>query len=275
MRREKDYVYNRIFVVGCPRSGTTLLQSLLSAHPRINSFPETHFFPKAYGNHPLKRIFTWPTLNVRGLLKQLVLDIGRPDLLPLVNIRLWEPAFQKPFLRLLDKVTLDLDKDMWVEKTPRNLHYLDEIMQRIPKAKFIHIVRPGEDVVASLFEVTRSYPQHWYGEWSIDKCIKRWNHDILITKKWVGHDRHLIVSYENLIDNPHAAMRRVWGFLNIDSIRNFQKPDASFKQIVRSEEKWKLKAAQPIKRQEKKFDKLFSAEEKKYIIDRLIQFDFA
>lgn len=34
-----------IFVVGVPRSGTTLLQSLLSAHSSTYSLPETHFFP--------------------------------------------------------------------------------------------------------------------------------------------------------------------------------------------------------------------------------------
>ncbi|HEY9694672.1 MAG TPA: sulfotransferase [Oculatellaceae cyanobacterium] len=34
----------RLFLVGCPRSGTTLLQSLLVAHPEILSFPESHFF---------------------------------------------------------------------------------------------------------------------------------------------------------------------------------------------------------------------------------------
>ena len=38
-------IKDRIFIVGCPRSGTTLLQSLLAAHPQIHSFPETHFFP--------------------------------------------------------------------------------------------------------------------------------------------------------------------------------------------------------------------------------------
>ena len=34
----------RIFLVGAPRSGTTILQSLLAAHPKITSFPETKFF---------------------------------------------------------------------------------------------------------------------------------------------------------------------------------------------------------------------------------------
>ena len=38
-----------IFVVGFQRSGTTLLQSLLGAHPRIAAPPEVHFFFRIYG----------------------------------------------------------------------------------------------------------------------------------------------------------------------------------------------------------------------------------
>jgi hypothetical protein len=34
----------RIFLVGAPRSGTTILQSLLAAHPEVISFPESKFF---------------------------------------------------------------------------------------------------------------------------------------------------------------------------------------------------------------------------------------
>ena len=37
-------ILSRIFLVGCPRSGTTLTQSLLAAHPMVASFPESHFF---------------------------------------------------------------------------------------------------------------------------------------------------------------------------------------------------------------------------------------
>lgn len=40
-------IEGRFFIVGFPRSGTTLLQSLLAAHPQIASFPESYFFPNA------------------------------------------------------------------------------------------------------------------------------------------------------------------------------------------------------------------------------------
>ena len=39
----------RVFIVGCPRSGTTLLQAMLASHETVYSFPETHFFKKYPG----------------------------------------------------------------------------------------------------------------------------------------------------------------------------------------------------------------------------------
>ena len=42
-----NYMVSRAFIVSCPRSGTTLLQSLLAAHSDIHSFPESNFFALA------------------------------------------------------------------------------------------------------------------------------------------------------------------------------------------------------------------------------------
>ncbi|MGL6135938.1 MAG: sulfotransferase, partial [Planktothrix sp.] len=46
----------RLFLVGCPRSGTTLLQSLLAAHSQIASFPESQFFRCLLENRPPWRV---------------------------------------------------------------------------------------------------------------------------------------------------------------------------------------------------------------------------
>src|SRR6516165_11765180 len=37
-----------VFIVGCPRSGTTLLQRLLDCHPQVAVTPETHWIPRWY-----------------------------------------------------------------------------------------------------------------------------------------------------------------------------------------------------------------------------------
>ena len=39
----------RVFIVGCPRSGTTLVQALLARYPGLHSFPETRFFEALLG----------------------------------------------------------------------------------------------------------------------------------------------------------------------------------------------------------------------------------
>src|SRR5438093_10451375 len=39
-----------LFVVGCPRSGTTLLQRMLDGHPQLAVANDTHFIPKAIGH---------------------------------------------------------------------------------------------------------------------------------------------------------------------------------------------------------------------------------
>lgn len=269
----KSLITQRIFLVGCPRSGTTLFQRILAGHSRINSFPETHFFPKAYGLHPLKRWLTWPALNVRGLLKNFVLDIGRPDLIETAKLSLWEKEFQKPYLQILDQVSLDNGKDLWLEKTPRNLHFIKKIILRVPKVRFIHIVRPGTDVVASLYQVTHQYPDYWHGGWSIDKCIQRWNNDIRISQEWVGNKMHLIIPYPWLIENHQKAAQKTCNFLKIayeESMLNH----TDLTQIIRNEEKWKFSVANPIKKPTRKFELVFSQDEQAYILSRLISVDF-
>ncbi len=41
-------IEGRIFVVGAPRSGTTLVQSLIASHSQVTSFTESHFFSRHF-----------------------------------------------------------------------------------------------------------------------------------------------------------------------------------------------------------------------------------
>jgi len=48
--------FTRIFLVGCPRSGTTLLQSMLARHDRVFTFPESHLFARSVPSGGLFRM---------------------------------------------------------------------------------------------------------------------------------------------------------------------------------------------------------------------------
>ena len=69
MRKSITQLPKRVFVVGCPRSGTTLLQSILLTNPSIISFPESHFLSICFGGAPIfKKSSIWlPPMRDPGL----------------------------------------------------------------------------------------------------------------------------------------------------------------------------------------------------------------
>ncbi len=139
----------RIFVVGCGRSGTTLLQSLLASHPEITSFPESHFFPQLRPGRRWARKLGLISPRAPARFDAFVAAVGWPrrvrPRLPLAR------GYARAFVRLLDAIALKDGKANWVEKTPHHLRYIDEIESYVPDAVFIHIIRSGADVVASYY----------------------------------------------------------------------------------------------------------------------------
>jgi len=276
-------IQQRVFIVGAPRSGTTLLQSFLASHPRIQSFPETHFFSAAFPRLCIKRMLTWSALNVRGVLKRFLHEINRPDLIEEYgHINLLEHNYANTLIRLLDHLTLEAGKDIWVEKTPRHIFFVEEISNRVPKAKFIHIIRHGADVVASLYEVTnrdffkwRKGKQHLFAKGlSIDKCIKRWNDAVQITAKWYRCSNHLLVKYEQLVKSPPEELDKICNFLEINYSPLMERGERSFDEIVTLEEKWKANNMKPVQEMDRKFFRIFSEEEQKYILGKLHKINF-
>jgi len=144
-------VRGRYFLVGCERSGTTLLQAILARHSRVFSFPESHFFCRAIPRRVLWRavgLARWR--RARFALRQLLNVLGRHDLeghVPRRSVLLVN--YVRAFCHILDRAALDRGKDMWVEKTPHHLYHVRAIQRLVPEARFIHILRDGRDVAAS------------------------------------------------------------------------------------------------------------------------------
>ena len=107
----------RVFVVGCPRSGTTLLQGILSAHPDVWSLPETHFFEMLEPGRRLPRAMGLASRRGWRAFCQTANDLGEPLPKPWQLNYWWRDSLAKRFVSLFDAKTLAAGKRLWVEKT--------------------------------------------------------------------------------------------------------------------------------------------------------------
>jgi hypothetical protein len=206
------------FIIGCPRSGTTLLQLLINSHPKIAIPPESHIFVR------FSKIFeNYGDLNNKANLKLFV-----QDLLKDYHIRDWDlgvsvddfcDQLKEKSLRNVIALLLELyaQKDLkirWGDKTPQHMLHVREIKKIFPEAKFIHLIRDGRDVAVSSSRI-------FVGPPSIYGIAHEWRKYIEIFdkfKKNLNHNEYLEVRYEDLVRNPEAELKKIFIFLQEEPI---------------------------------------------------------
>lgn len=289
-------VQARVFLVGCARSGTTLLQAMLATHSSISSFPETQYFARLLGQiherkygaessgiSSFKRILNRSRIGLgiafprgdraRSAVSNLLQNIEQPQLDSLypaypISIRAHAQGYQ----RVLDEITRQEESAIWVDKSPNHLYYLSEINRYIESPRFIHIVRSGLDVVASIYDAALKYPLGNDFKLDIDDCIQRWNSAVAVSQALQYDSGHLIIQYERLVDDPVVELKRVTDFLEID----YEESMASeYSEAVGSlsgkGEQWKTSVKDPIKSHRgHKFQSLFDEATQQYIRKNLV-----
>ena len=198
--------------MGCPRSGTTLLQTLLDAHPNIAIPPESHLFRRFAPLFP-----RYGDLQEESNRKLLV-----KDLLNDVRIREWHlelsveefcARLKNYSLREIVSVLFEAyaekeGKIHWGDKTPSNVLFLPQIKSLFPEAKVIHLVRDGRDVAESLSRAL-------FGTKSIDTIAYRWKESILAFRQFVarfGQEDSIEVKYEDLANDPQHEISKILDF---------------------------------------------------------------
>lgn len=203
------------FIVGAGRSGTTLLRLMLIAHSRIEIPPETWFISDLVQELPLHEVLTpeqtaraveiittnyrWPDMNMPAeAFAEAATALLQPRLVDIINI------VYRHHLALAGK-------SRFGDKTPRYIEIAPQLSRLYPGAKFIHLIRDGRDVAASMIEL------NWNDEGSrcYDKSF-RWSR-VLQHREALQRselDRNILdVKYEDLVREPEATMRRICAFL--------------------------------------------------------------
>ncbi|MFK8183915.1 MAG: sulfotransferase [Phormidesmis sp.] len=259
----------RLFLVGCARSGTTLLQSLLASHPEIASFPESEFFNHLFSHsEPKRKALGLLSRRAKPQLSKFLKEIGHKEQ-PLSPFLFFPHQLTTQFIKTLDHLASQENKHIWIEKTPTHLYHLDYISQHVPNAQFIHILREGKDAIASLYDVRQKYPKQWANEpASVELAVKRWIKDVSISLQYVDSSRHILVSYEALVENPQHTLSQLCEFIGIAFHENMLSSyTATAQQVSLAREPWKAGVAASISNANStKFYSLFTQQQQAYIL---------
>lgn len=267
-------IKGRFFLVGCPRSGTTLLQSLIVAHSQVASFPESKFFQKIVASESIYEKFNLAPFSSRQVFNSFLEDINCSQFkgyLPLYAFFI--PQYVNSLVKVLDTVTLQQEKSCWLEKTPEHLRRINAIEKLVGGVKFIHILRNGVDVVASLYEMTQKYPQIWGEPRQLECYVQRWARDILITSRHQHKPNHLVVRYESLLAEPVTNLQEICQFLELPfeaAMLDNRVNVAS--NLIRKREYWKQLVNENLRQPNfDKFYRIFDPSQREYILTLIEQ----
>lgn len=227
-----------IFIVACPRSGTTLLQLMLHAHPRIAIPPENRFFLDVYQDRATFGDLRQP--SARLAVANQILSWERFDDLKVSPDVIRERIVEGPptlgsALGIVFREYAELyDKPRWGDKRPVYLHHLPTLLRLFPDAQIIHIVRDGRDCVASL----QSMP--W---WQTGKvaAVTAWLHSMDLARRARARlpaDQFYELRYERLVTDPRAELEAICSFLGESFSEDMLDPHRQAKVAVPDDKVW-------------------------------------
>lgn len=225
-----------IFIVGTPRSGTTLLQSKALQSLGCISCYESHFFSTYYFKNFTKRKYYSRYLESMKIVDELYESyIPNFEKINLLNNKV---LALEAFEQFIFDYCRSKNANCFIEKTPKHLHYISKIKNIFPNnAIYLHVIRSRYKNVRSLYYASKDYPESWNGKKTIRQCIKRWEKDLLLHAKYIDEPKHYFVSYEKYLEQEDNF---VFDKIKADCNMKINVSNTiTLDEIIRKEEKWK------------------------------------
>jgi hypothetical protein len=215
-----------VFIVGSPRSGTTLLQRVVDAHSQIAIASESEWIVRYYnrriGLTPggivtsdfIPRLLDHPKFHHLGLsgrdLKELV-EAGGPA------------GYASVVSRLFDHYSRVWGKPWVGDKTPNYVRQIPVLHRLWPRAKFLHLIRDGRDVCLSLLDWKRKAARmaELFPTWEEDPVTTAalcWERDVGQGReqgRLLGREFYYEIRYESLVTRPAGEVQGLCSFLGV------------------------------------------------------------
>ncbi|MEB3219543.1 MAG: sulfotransferase [Nostocales cyanobacterium 94392] len=177
-----------IFLVGCPSSGTTLIQSIIDAHPNLSCGQETDFLVE---HQKIVSGRYWNKLKFYNS-----------------DQEYWHQKIADFFSSFKMDFAQKHGKQRWVDKTPSYTPHLDFIYKLFPDCQIIHTIRDGRDVV-------KSHRNRW-GYKSAVKATYIWQQYIKSARefgKTLPADQYMEIRYEEMVKQPENNAKLIFEYL--------------------------------------------------------------
>lgn len=214
------------FILGNPRSGTSLFRLMLNAHNKAIAPPECGFMQWWY-----EKYFNWEIKdNFSNRLNQFIEDLFSSKKIESWNLDKMDlkEFIQKQNPNNYNELTACVYlaygnkrsvADVLIDKNNYYIKHLDLLTKIWPSAKFIHLVRDGRDVVCSYRELnklnTKSDFKPILPE-KIEDIAKEWTENNIHISQLSNTYKYTLVRYEDLLENPEFSLEKVCNFLDID-----------------------------------------------------------
>ncbi|MBF0175902.1 MAG: tetratricopeptide repeat protein [Magnetococcales bacterium] len=184
-----------VFIVGMPRSGTTLVEQILASHPLVHASGELEFFRKMIDEHYLRPEQTWPDW-LESLSTEELAQLGQKYLQALT-----QPAQGKKWI---------------TDKMPSNFQYLGLIVAALPQARILHVQRDAADTCLSCFTNYFTHGQAF--SYDLTELGMHYRAYAGLMDHWrsaLPPNRMWEIRYEQLIANPEPMIRDLLAFCGL------------------------------------------------------------
>jgi hypothetical protein len=212
---------NLIFLISQPRSGSTLLQHMLAGHPRVETRPEPWMMLHLlYANRADGIATEYDAKTAYLALRTFLASLQAEGNHFLHSVRLSAGYLYEQALK-------ESDADIFLDKTPRYYHIVDELREVFPRARIVFLFRNPVAVLSSILHT------HAAGDWTSLRRSDRMHDLVTAPRRMVraidrlGEWRTAIVRYEELVDVPDQVLAALCSRLELDYVPDLKRYVAS------------------------------------------------